>query len=244
MPEFVYPPVIAAARVAFRLLGLRFDVVGAEHIPKTGGAVLASNHNAYPDFIFDGLAAQPSHRLVRFMAKKSVFAHPIAGPLMRGMRHIPVDRSAGAGAYEHAVAALRRGEIVGVFPEATINRSFLIKDLKSGAVRMAAEAEVPLIPMVTFGGQRIWTKGRKPSLTWGVPIAITVGEPMYPKVSDDPEVLTAELRTQLEQLLTETIKRYPTSPTDTDLWWLPQQFGGTAPTPAEVRDTDAADATH
>lgn len=242
MPEIIYPPVIAAARLGFRLLGLRFDVVGAGHIPSSGGAVLASNHNAYPDFIFDGLAAQPSRRLVRFMAKKSVFGHPVAGPLMRGMRHIPVDRSAGSGAYEHAVSALRRGEIVGVFPEATISRSFLIKDLKSGAVRMAAEAEVPLIPMVTFGGQRIWTKGRRPSLTRGVPIAITVGEPMHPTTSDDPDVLTVRLRSTLEQLLAETIKRYPLPAGDRDSWWLPQQFGGTAPTLAEVQHVDAVDA--
>lgn len=242
MPEFIYPPVIAAARVGFKLLGLRFDVVGSEHIPKTGGAVLASNHNAYPDFIFDGLAAQPSGRLVRFMAKKSVFGHPVAGPLMRGMRHIPVDRSAGSGAYAHAVKALRDGEIVGVFPEATISSSFLIKDLKSGAVRMAAEAAVPLIPMVTFGGQRIWTKGRRPSLGRGIPIAITVGEPMHPQESDDPDVWTERLRASLEQLLAETVARYPTSPTESDRWWLPQAFGGTAPTLAEVAHADAVDA--
>lgn len=242
MPELIYPPVIAAARLGFRLLGLHFDIVGSQHIPTAGGAVLASNHNAYPDFIFDGLAAQPSRRLVRFMAKKSVFGHPVAGPLMRGMRHIPVDRSAGAGAYEHAVSALRQGELVGVFPEATISSSFLIKDLKSGAVRMAAEAHVPLIPMITFGGQRIWTKGRRPSLARGVPIAITVGEPMHPCVSDDADALTAQLRATLEKLLDETIKRYPLAPGDADSWWLPAQFGGTAPTLAEVQHADAVDA--
>jgi len=243
VPELVYPPVVVAARIGFKLLGLRFDVVGSEHIPTTGGAVLASNHNAYPDFIFDGLAAQPSHRLVRFMAKKSVFAHPVAGPLMRGMRHIPVDRSAGAAAYEHAVAALCNGELVGVFPEATIGRSFLIKDLKSGAVRMAAEAQVPLIPMVTFGGQRIWTKGRRPSMGRGVTIAITVGEPMHPLPADDPDIATAELRDRLTSLLDETISRYPKpSDADADLWWLPAKYGGSAPEPTVVKHQDEVDA--
>lgn len=243
VPELVYPPVVAAARLGFKLLGLRFDIVGSEHIPTSGGAVLASNHNAYPDFIFDGLAAQPSHRLVRFMAKKSVFGHPVAGPLMRGMRHIPVDRSAGSAAYEHAVAALRNGELVGVFPEATISSSFLIKDLKSGAVRMAAEAQVPLIPMVTFGGQRIWTKGHRPSLGRGVPIAITVGAPMHPLPTDDPELVTAELRSRLTALLDETISRYPKpSDPDADLWWLPASHGGSAPEPETVQHQDAVDA--
>lgn len=243
MTELVYPPVIAAARLGFCVLGLRFDVRGAEHIPRTGGAVLASNHNAYPDFIFDGLAAQPSGRMVRFMAKDGVFRHPIAGPLMRGMHHIPVDRSAGAAAYDRAVDALRAGEIVGVFPEATISSSFMIKDLKSGAVRMARQAQVPLIPMVTFGGQRIWTKGRRPSLRRGIPIAITVGPPMQPDELTDVDEGTARLRARLDSLLDETIQRYPDRPrSPEDGWWMPKAHGGTAPTVAATRARDAVDA--
>ena len=74
------------------------------------------------------------------MAKKSVFDHRVSGPLMRGMRHIPVDRDAGLASYRQALAALKAGEVVGVFPEATISRSFTIKDLKTGAARMAAAA--------------------------------------------------------------------------------------------------------
>src|SRR5215207_6842577 len=133
MSEFVYPPVIAACRVLFRALDLRFRVEGAENLPRTGGAVLASNHVSYLDFIFCGLGAQPSKRLVRFMAKKAVFTHKVSGPLMRGMHHIPVDRAAGGAAFQEAIAALRSGEVVGVFPEATISESFTVKELKSGA---------------------------------------------------------------------------------------------------------------
>ena len=55
---------------------------------------MAINHIGYLDFTFAGLAARKSGRLVRFMAKQEVFGHRIAGPLMRGMRHIPVDRAA------------------------------------------------------------------------------------------------------------------------------------------------------
>src|SRR5204862_2155362 len=139
----------------FRVLGLRFDISGAEHVPTSGGAVLASNHVSYLDFIFVGLAAHPAKRYVRFMAKEAVFRHRVAGPLMRGMHHIPVDRTAGAGSYKAAVDALRSGEIVGVFPEATISRSFELKDFKAGAARMAAEAGVPLLPTVIWGSQRV-----------------------------------------------------------------------------------------
>ena len=94
--DVVYPPMIMSAYGAFALLNLKFDLAGGEHIPRKGGAVLASNHVSYLDFIFCGKAARPSDRLVRFMAKKSTFDHRVSGPLMRSMHHIPVDRAAGS----------------------------------------------------------------------------------------------------------------------------------------------------
>ena len=85
-----------------------------EH-PATGGAVLVSNHISYLDFIFTGLAALPQKRLVRFMAKESVFRHKVSGPLMRGMKHIPVDRDAGRGGVRaRARLAARRRDRRGV----------------------------------------------------------------------------------------------------------------------------------
>jgi 1-acyl-sn-glycerol-3-phosphate acyltransferase len=95
MADLVYPPIVALARTAFWALDLRISVEGAEHIPATGGGVLASNHISYVDFIFAGLGARPAKRNVRFMAKQEIFANRFAGPLMRGMHHIPVDRDAG-----------------------------------------------------------------------------------------------------------------------------------------------------
>ena len=53
---------------------------------------------------------------------------------------------------------LREGELVGVYPEATISRSFELKDFKTGAARMAIEAQVPIIPLIVWGAQRVWTK--------------------------------------------------------------------------------------
>ncbi len=96
MAEPVYTPVVALAKLVFRGLGIRFDISGVEHVPRTGGAVMAINHIGYLDFTFAGLAADPAGRLVRFMAKKEVFDHRVSGPLMRGMKHIPVDRTGSA----------------------------------------------------------------------------------------------------------------------------------------------------
>ncbi|MEV4480368.1 lysophospholipid acyltransferase family protein [Micromonospora coxensis] len=240
MPEFVYPPVITAAKTMFRVLDLRLTVEGSHHVPRTGGAVLASNHVSYLDFIFCGFGAHESRRLVRFMAKHEVFAHKISGPLMRGMKHIPVNRAAGAGSYNTAVDALRRGEVVGVFPEATISRSFTVKELKSGAARMAQAAEVPLLPVALWGTQRMWTKGRPKDLTRRhTPITILVGEPMDPADYPDANAMTAELKTRLSALVDRAQQEYPEKPAGPeDAWWQPAHLGGSAPTPAEAVELD------
>ncbi|WP_116109665.1 lysophospholipid acyltransferase family protein [Amycolatopsis ruanii] len=233
MAELVYPPVVLFAKTMFRVLDLKLRVEGSEHIPARGGAVIACNHVSYLDFIFCGLGAQPAKRLVRFMAKKEVFDHRISGPLMRGMGHIPVDRAAGGGAYDEAVARLRGGEVVGVFPEATISPSFTVEEVKSGAARMAAQAGVPLIPMAVWGSQRLWTKGRPRRLTQRhVPISILMDEPLRPGPADDADAVTRELRDRMSLLLDRAQAEYPEKPAGPDdLWWLPAHLGGTAPQP-------------
>ncbi|UOZ09214.1 1-acyl-sn-glycerol-3-phosphate acyltransferase [Amycolatopsis sp. WQ 127309] len=240
MADFVYPPVIAAARAMFRVLDNRIRVEGAEHIPRTGGAVIACNHVSYLDFIFCGLGARPAKRLTRFMAKQEIFDNKIAGPLMRGMHHIPVDRAAGIASYREALQKLKDGEVVGVFPEATISRSFTVKEIKSGAVRMAAAAGVPVVPMALWGTQRLWTKGRPKDLTRRhVPVSILIGEPMHPAKGDDWDVVTKELRDRMSALVDRAQADYPDRPaSDEERWWLPAHLGGTAPTPEEAAELD------
>ena len=241
MSDRVYPPVIATAKLLFRVLDCRINVVGAHHIPREGGAVLASNHVSYLDFIFAGFGAQPAKRLVRFMAKQEVFANRYAGPLMRGMHHIPVDRSAGLASYREALAALRSGEVVGIFPEATISRSFTVKELKSGANRLAASAGVPLIPVALWGTQRLWTKGRPRTLTRRhVPVTILIGEPLHPQPRDKHDAVNAELHKRIQELLDQAQQEYPEKPSSEDeRWWQPAHLGGTAPTPEEAAALDA-----
>ncbi|MFJ1762629.1 lysophospholipid acyltransferase family protein [Amycolatopsis sp. NPDC088138] len=240
MADFVYPPVIAAARTMFRVLDNRIRIEGAEHIPRTSGAVIACNHVSYLDFIFCGLAGRSAKRLTRFMAKQEIFDNKIAGPLMRGMHHIPVDRAAGIASYREALQKLKDGEVVGVFPEATISRSFTVKEIKSGAVRMAAAAGVPVVPMALWGTQRLWTKGRPKDLTRRhVPISILVGEPMHPAKGDDWDVVTKELRDRMSALVDRAQAEYPDQPaSDEERWWLPAHLGGTAPTPEEAVELD------
>lgn len=243
MRELVYPPVIKTALGVFKALNIRIRLEGTDQIPSTGGAVLVSNHVSYLDFIFAGLAAHPAGRLVRFMAKKEIFDHRIGGPLMRGMHHIPVDRDAGASSYAAALKALRGGEIVGVFAEATISRSFTVKDIKSGAVRMAVASKTPLVPVAIWGPQRLWTKGRKRRLFQrNVPVTIIVGEPMHPKRGDDYEQVTRDLHARMAELLEKAQREYPDVPRSDEMWWQPAYLGGTAPTPEEAEKLDLEEA--
>ena len=228
MGDPVYRPIILAVRGLFGGLGLKLDVVGEQNIPRSGGAVLAINHTSYFDFMLGGIPAdRVGHRLVRFMAKDGIFKHPVAGPLMRGMKHIPVDRDAGSAAFRDAVAAAKAGELVGVFPEATMSRSFDIKEIKNGAVRMARAADVPLIPMIVFGGQRLLSYDHK-DFSRGKTVCLTVGEPLPVPKGVDADELTVELHARLVSLLDATVARYPDKPAGA--WWIPQRRGGGAPT--------------
>ncbi len=237
MRDITYPPIIVTAKIAFRALGLRFQMTGTEHIPRTGGALLAVNHVSYVDFVLGGFAAQPSKRLVRFMAKRELFDHKYAGPLMRSLHHINVDRAEGLGSYEEGLRYLRDGEVVGIFPEATISRSFEIKELKTGATRMAAEAGVPLIPVILWGTQRMMTKDHPKDFSRGKTIAISVGEPLHPSGAD-PVADTAELRSTMSAMLDTTIRSYPADEQPPGSWWLPASHGGSAPTPEEAKVLD------
>jgi 1-acyl-sn-glycerol-3-phosphate acyltransferase len=240
--EPVYTPVIWIARALFAAQGLKFTITGAENIPATGGAVLVSNHLSYFDFAYAGLAAIPRRRLVRFMAKDDVFRHKVSGPLMRGMHHIPVDRKAGAASFRAAVSALKAGEIVGVFPEATISRSFELKAFKSGAVRMAQAAGVPVLPMIIWGSQRVWTKGYPKRLgRTNVPITLSVGEPIQPGRPSEADDINTQLRARMTDLLHAAQVAYPAVPPD-ELKYLPARLGGLAPTLEQATAMDEEEA--
>ena len=232
MAELVYPPVIRAVKTFWRALDLKFDFQGQEHLPDEnhGGAVLAMNHISYLDFALVGTAALPMKRYVRFMAKKEIFDNKFAGPLMRGMHHINVDRSNGSASFVAALRALRNGEIVGIFPEGTISVSFEIKELKSGAVRLAQGAGVPVIPTIIWGSQRLWTKKVKRNLRQrGVPISVSFGEPIFFEKDSDVDAGEAILRAAMLKMLHEVQEKYPDS--HQGQRWAPVRLGGTAPAP-------------
>jgi 1-acyl-sn-glycerol-3-phosphate acyltransferase len=233
--EPVYTPVIGATLAFFKTMSWPIRVEGSEHIPATGPAVIATNHVGYLDFTFVGYGARERGRVVRFMAKKEVFDHKVAGPLMRGMKHIPVDRFGSANdSIERAVEWLGRGELVGMFPEGTISRSFVPAAGKTGAARMAMGAGVPLIPGAVWGSQRILTKGRPKNWQRKVPISVYYGPPVDYASDDDPTVVTKRLMDAIGELVERAAAEYPDSPAGPeDGWWQPAHLGGSAPTVEE-----------
>jgi len=232
--ELVYPPVIVAIKGVWKYLGLQFDFQGVENLPREGGAVLCMNHIGYLDFAVVGTAALPTKRLIRFMAKKEIFDHKIAGPLMRGMKHISVDRESGSSSFVAALRALRAGELVGIFPEGTTSGSFEVEDLKSGAVRLSMGAGVPIIPVAIWGTQRIFTKKRKPDFKRRKhPIHVVFGEPYFVPKGSDVEAAEIELKEKMVKLLHSAQSNYPHS--HEGQWWAPARLGGTAITSEQLR---------
>lgn len=221
--EIVLPRVVNAN-------GPHVTYQGLENIPERGGAVIAVNHTSYVDWYAASTAAMYRGRRLRYMLKAEMTRVPVIGYVVRHIGLIPVDRSAGAGALDVAVQRLRAGELVGVNPEATISRSFELMEFKSGAARMAHAAEVPLIPVIVWGMQRVWTKDN-PKRLWRnhIPVLAKIGAPMMP--TGDVVATTAALRNTMATMLEEAQLEYPHP---AGAFWVPRRLGGSAPTMAEA----------
>lgn len=244
--ERTYRFTIGLGRVAFRALGLTVRVHGEEHLPASGPVVLAANHVSYPDFLFVGYAGLARERYLRFMARHDVWHVPLVGRGMDHMRHVPVDRTAPAAAYLRARALLREGEAVCAFPEAGISYSYTVRPLMRGAVALAREVGVPVVPVAVWGSQRIWSVGRsvdgkqpRPSLTRGRLVDVRFGPPLSVAPRDDLVVATQQLGQELTkhveelQLLPEHRPR-----AGEHAPWYPAHLGGHAPDREEARAYD------
>ena len=233
--EKFYQGLVGFARRLMRAANIEVTVIGAENIPAESGAMLAGNHTGYADFILLGTGPYlHGERLVRFMAKKSVFDVPVLGRLLKLMKHVPVDRAHGGASIAPAVEMLREGNLVGIFPEATISRSFELANFKTGAARIAHQAGVQLVPCVIWGSQRIWTKDL-PKRFHNVPVIVRYGEPVH--LTGDAEADTAELKRQMQLLLDASRSEYASLYTDgAGEAWMPVALGGTAPTPEEAEE--------
>lgn len=228
--EPVFRALEITAKALVAVTGTRITYQDVEHIPRTGGAVIPINHTSYVDWLPAALAVHRRGRRIRYMIKAEMQQVKIVDFLIRHTKTVPVDRGSGAKAYAEAVRLLREGEIVGLMPEATISRSFELKDFKTGAARMALDAGVPTVPLIVWGAQRIWTKDHPRNVGRAkIPVIVVAGRPLAPE--GDAGHLDAALRDQMTALLHRVQDEYPHPD---GAFWVPRRLGGSAPTVAQA----------
>src|SRR6202008_4731971 len=201
LAEIVVPSVAA-------INGTKLKFEGLENIPARGGALIALNHTSYLDWMPASIAAHERKRRLRFMIKAEMADVKAVNYVIKHCGLIPVDRQMGQDAYAVAVQRLRKGEIVGLHPEATISRSYELREFKTGAARMALEAQVSLIPMIVWGAHRIWPKDHPKKLFRNkIPITVAAGAPLPPQ--GPAAQLIGVLRPAVNAILYRVQEEYP-----------------------------------
>ena len=158
-PEWVLD---AMRRVTFAVSRAlwRISYRGLEHVPAEGGLIIAANHQTYVDPFWIGSRVR---RPVRFLAWDEAFRWPLAGKALELLGAWPLALERGnPTAYRRSLQWLRAGGAVVIFPEG--QRAYADGELsrfKAGAVRLALEADVPVLPVTVRGGQRIWPRGQR-----------------------------------------------------------------------------------
>ncbi len=169
---------------------------GTENVPVEGGAILASNHLSYSDWLFMPLAIP---RRVTFVAKAEYFTTPgfkgwLQKTFFSGAGQVPIDRSSGsaaAGAIATGLRILANGELFGIYPEGTRSHDGRLYRGRTGIARMALEARVPVIPIATIGTDivappgKIYGKFARPGVRFGKPLDFS----RYEGMEDDRFVL-------------------------------------------------------
>jgi len=222
--EWIVPPMVA-------MNGTKFTFRGLENIPERGGALLAQNHTSYLDWLPPLFAVRERGRRMYFMIKAEMADVKAVNYVIKHCQLIPVDRRMGQDAYAVAAQRLREGELVGLHPEATISRSYELRDFKSGTARLALAAGVPIVPLIVWGAHRIWPKDHpKKVFRNKVPITVAAGRPLLPQ--GNVEQLIAALRHAMNALLYRVQEEYPHPEGE---YWVPRRLGGTAPTQDDSR---------
>jgi 1-acyl-sn-glycerol-3-phosphate acyltransferase len=238
------------------LFRIRVLITGLEHLPppeplngssrrvtQGSGAVVAITHFGYLDFAFGELLLWRNNRAqLRFLITQGAADHWFAGPAISAAGQVVVAYESGSHAYDDAVARLHEGEYIAILPEAGVSRSFRVRECKTGAVRMAAEAGVPVIPVSVWGAHRLMTRhhGFSPRRAWRAPVRIHVGKLLFPDPAVDVQTATARLREVLQAGIDVGIADFPLTPAP-GAWWMPAELGGGAPTEEQRQKLDEAE---
>ncbi len=176
--------VLALVVLPFMYAITRYRVIDGHKMPKTGAFVLAPNHYSEIDPVIMGIVMWRLGRVPRFLAKASLFRIPVVGAVLRATGQIPVDR-AGATRTNDPLASARKlasdGHAVIIYPEGSLTRDPELWPMrgKSGAVRMALSAGVPIIPAAHWGTQKVMPRyAKKISVFPRKTIVSKIGDPV------------------------------------------------------------------
>jgi 1-acyl-sn-glycerol-3-phosphate acyltransferase len=129
----------------------RIEVEGGEHIPASGPAILAANHESLADPFFIGVATT---RPIHWMAKAELWNNPILARIMDWFETFPIERGGGdSGALRHGIKLLEEGAVLGIFPQGT-SRPRRDRPYMRGAARLALATGAPLVPVCTINTEK------------------------------------------------------------------------------------------
>lgn len=168
-------------------------IEGRENVPATGGAVLGCNHPGGLDVVALGYA---SPRQIYYMAKQELFEfQPWFSALITSVGAFPIRRGTNdTAAIEHSIRLVREGRVLGMFPEGTRNKGGPLGRPKSGAVRIAAQTGVPIIPSSVIGIPELHREWKNPLRR--TPLTVRFGPPIH--FTGDPDDSAAVQRKSLE----------------------------------------------
>ena len=183
----------------------RIRVVGLEHVPQSGGFVLAPSHRSMMDIPFVTIV---THRRIRFMGKASLFGVPVLGAIFRALGGFPVARDGtDRKAVRESMALLDAGEVLCVYPEGTRQHGPKIQPLQPGAAYFALRSGVPIVPVGIAGAEEIMRVKKDPIPRFGR-VTIVIGAPLQPEARtkgvvarERVDALTATLSDALQVVL-------------------------------------------
>jgi 1-acyl-sn-glycerol-3-phosphate acyltransferase len=174
----------------------RFRGHGMANVPRTGGAILACNHQSYFDPV---IACVTLPRSITFMARDSLFRFRPFRWLIRSLHAFPVQRgTADMGAMKESLRRLKAGWILLVFPEGTRTRDGSVGTMRGGIALLAARAGVPVIPTLILGAFQAWPRDRAWPRPW--PIEVRYGRALPDDIARDPERFGPALEAALAEL--------------------------------------------
>jgi 1-acyl-sn-glycerol-3-phosphate acyltransferase len=219
LARLVVPPVIR--------FWVRLDCEGLLHVPQQGPVIIAANHLSYFDPLCLGTFVDAAGRQARFLTKSELFERPLLGWVLRAAGQIPVHRESqdASRALVDAVAAMREGAAVVIYPEGTTtkNPDYSPMRPKSGVARLAALTGAPVVPVGIWGAQLLFARGHIGPFRRGIRVVLRAGPPLHLGLT--PDASLEELNVARDRVMEAIVKledeaKEGWSPPD---WYLKRQ---------------------